>query len=139
MKTIEWNDFFERLDEELKKSEFHDFNIIVAIGNAGIIPAAFIQQRLKIPMKIIWIQYRDKENTPMYEDAKLIEAEFSLSSNKILLVDDVSRSGKTIATAKRYLRGNNISTFVVNGNGDYSLFKEKGCIVLPWKKSEKIC
>lgn len=130
MKSITWKEFFELLE----KIKFQDFDLIVAIANNGIIPAAFIQQKLKIPMKIIKINYRDENNNPTYDDAILLEKdEFTIKGKRILLVDDVSRTGKTISKAKEYLDGNPIKTFVINGKADYSMFNQEECIGMPWK------
>jgi uncharacterized protein len=131
MKTISYEDFFSLLD----KVKFPKFDLLVAIGSGGIIPAGFIQQRLNIPMKIIWINYRDEKNTPRHDDAKLLEEEkFNIKNKKILIIDDVSRTGKTLAKAKEFLSGNKISTFVINGKADYNLFDCEECILMPWKR-----
>ncbi|MBD3309879.1 phosphoribosyltransferase [Candidatus Woesearchaeota archaeon] len=128
--SLNWEEFNRRLTA----LDLKDFDLIVAIGQGGIIPAAFIQQKLGIPMQIISIQYRDKEHNPIYEDAKLLEnRSFNLKNKKILLVDDVSRTGKTINKAKEYLKDNQIKTFVINGPADLNLFNEKECIKMPWK------
>jgi len=126
-----WNEFFARLDE----IEFESFDFIVAIARGGIIPAAFIQQKLNIPMKIININYRDDSHSPQYEDAKLLEEkEFGWKNKKILLVDDVSRTGATLKKAEEYLRGNEIKTCLMNGPGDYRFFESEDCIKMPWKR-----
>jgi len=126
-----WDEFLQRLDE----LDFEDFDLIVAIARGGIIPASFIQQKLNIPMEIININYRDDSHTPKYEDAKLLEEkEFSYKNKKILLVDDVSRSGKTIDKAKEHLKGNKIKTCLVNGRGDYFFFQYDECLTMPWRK-----
>lgn len=126
-----WDDFFSSLD----LLDFEDFDMIVAIARGGIIPASFIQQKLNIPMKIIQINYRDDSHQPKYNDAKLLEnGDFAFKGKNILLVDDVSRTGKTLDKAKEYLSGNTIRTCIVNGVGDYSLFNEESCIRMPWKR-----
>lgn len=134
-----WDDFFQRLDE----LEFEGFDLIVAIARGGIIPAAFIQQKINIPMKVIQINYRDDSHKPRYDDAKLLEAEsFNVDGKKILLVDDVSRTGKTLDVAKKYLndsksnveKANEIKTCIVNGDGDYYFFKTDSCLKMPWKR-----
>lgn len=126
-----WDDFFSRLDE----ISFEKFDLIVAIGNGGIIPASFIQQKINIPMRIIRINYRDDSNTPRFNDAKLLEEKgFPLNDKKILLVDDVSKSGKTLDKAKDYLKNNRIKTCLINGKGDYWFFQSDNCIKMPWKR-----
>ena len=128
-KTLD--EFFSRLDE----IEFGKHDLIVAIGSGGVAPAKFIQQKLKIPMKVVAISYRDKSNQPKYGNAKLLEGkEFKVKNAKILLVDDVSRTGKTLCVAKNYLKGNKIKTCLVNGEADYSFYNSQECISIPWKK-----
>jgi len=126
-----FDEFFSRLD----KIDFGKHDLIIAIGSGGIEPAKFIQKKLKIPMKVITVNYRDKSNQPKYEDAKLFERkEFKKKNAKILLVDDVSRTGKTLRVAKDYLKGNEIKTCLVNGKADYSFYNLEECIKMPWKK-----
>ena len=129
MNSITWDEFFEKLNNV----KFGKFDLVVAIGKGGIIPAGFIQKKLGIPMKIIYINYRDEDKKPVYDEPKVIEGA-EIRGKKILLVDDVSRSGKTINTAKQILEGNSVKTFVINGKADYSLFNEKECIGMPWNK-----
>ena len=129
MKSVNWEKYIQYLEE----MEFKDFDLIIAIGSGGIIPAAFIQRKLDIPMKIININYRDPDHKPRYEDAVLLEEkEFPIKDKRILLVDDVSRTGKTLRKAKEYLIGNQIKTFTVNGEGDYSFFNQEECLRMPW-------
>jgi len=129
MKSVIWDTYIHLLNE----IEFEDFDLIVAIGSGGIIPAAFIQRKLNIPMKIININYRDPNHKPKYDDAVLLEGkDFFFKDKRILLVDDVSRTGKTLRKAKEYLRGNQIKTFTINGEGDYSFYNQEECLLMPW-------
>ena len=126
-----WDEFFSRLDE----IEFGKFDLIVAIARGGIIPASFIQRKLNIPMRILQIQYRDDSHTPLFEKARILEEEkLNCTDKKILLVDDVSRSGETLKAAKKYLEGNEIKTCLVNGAGDYSFFQSPSCLKMPWMR-----
>jgi uncharacterized protein len=126
-----WADFYARLEE----IDFGKHDLIVAIGQGGIIPAAFIQQKLKIPMRIITLNYRDEENVPRYKEVRLEEKKKNtIFGKRILLVDDVARSGKTLKKARAYLTGNRIKTCVINGEADYSFYNETECIKMPWKR-----
>ena len=55
-----------------------------------------------------------------------------LKDKKILLVDTVSRTGKTLKKAKQLLKGNKIKTFVINGKADYQIINKKECVLMPW-------
>lgn len=131
MEEITWDKFNQKLDN----IQFEEFDLIIAIARGGIIPASFIQQKLDIPMKIININFRDDNHNPKYENPKLLEENgFKIKKKNILLVDDVSRTGKTIQKAKEYLKDNNIKTCIINGQGDYNLFNSKTCLKMPWRK-----
>jgi len=41
------------------------FDLIVAIANGGIIPAALINQRMLIPIELIKLSFRDPKQKPM--------------------------------------------------------------------------
>ena len=109
------------------------FDLLVAIGSDGIKPAQILQKRLTIPLEIVWINYRGTNNMPIRDEPELTKP-FSgkLAGKKILLVDTVARTGKTLEKAKEILGGNEIKTFVINGKADYSLFDYKECIEWPW-------
>ena len=131
MITKTWKEFLSILD----KFEFEKFDLIVAIASGGIIPAAFIQQKLNIPMQIIHINYRNKNHEPIYSNAKLFEEKaFPYNSKRILLVDDVLKTGNTIKVAKQYLKNNTVKTCFINGKGNYSFFQTKACLKMPWKR-----
>ena len=94
-------------------------------------PAKLLSKHLKLKIKTIHINYRDDNHIPKYKNPKLIKT-LKLKNKKILLVDDVSRTGKTLRTAKKLLKENKVKTFVVNGKADYSLYNCKGCFRFPW-------
>ena len=129
MKLITWTEFFEKFN----KINFKKYDLIVAIAKGGLIPASFIQYKLDIPLQIIHINFRDKSHNPLYEEPKLLKDFEKIKDKKILLVDDVSRTGKTLQKAKQILEDNEIDTFLINGNANYSLFEEKECLDMPWK------
>jgi len=124
---------FKKFISSLNKIKFGKFDLIIAIGQGGIMPASFIQNRLKIPMEILWINFRDKNNKPIQKEPIITKNIKKIKNKRILLVDDVSRSGKTLAKAKEVLKGNKIKTFVVNGKADYNIIDSKECMKMPWK------
>lgn len=122
--------------KKIKKIKFEKFDLIVAIGKDGIMPASLLHHFLKIPVQVIWLNYRDKNNKPIRKEPVLIKPLNKklkkIKNKKILLIDNVSRTGKTLEKAKELLKGNKIKTFVINGKADYSLYNFKECIKWPW-------
>jgi len=125
-----------QITDKIRKINFPKFDLIIAIGRDGIMPASILHHFLKIPVKVIWLNYRDENNKPIKKEpilTKPIKKELKTIKNKnILIVDTVSRTGKTLKKAKEILRENKTKTFVINGKADYSLFNFKECIEWPW-------
>lgn len=125
---------FDEVLEKFRDINFHEtFDIIVAIANGGIIPAAIINQRLNTEIRLIKINLRDHDQIPKYDRPKLISPiEFEFKDKTILLVEDRIKTGATIQYAIDLLQGaRQIKTFAVNGNADYSLYDEP-CFRFPW-------
>ena len=81
------------------------FDIIVAIANGGIVPAAIINQRLNADFQTIKINLRDEFQQPKYDSPKLLQpVNFDFSGKRILLVDDRIKTGSTIKLAKEILK-----------------------------------
>jgi hypoxanthine phosphoribosyltransferase len=116
---------------KIKKINFPDSDLIIAINRGGLNPAKLLSKRLKLKVKTININYRDDNHIPKYKNPKIIK-KLKIKNKRILLVDDVSRTGKTLRTAKKLLKGNKVKTFVVNGKADYSLYNCKECLKLPF-------
>ena len=141
---------FNYILRKIKKLKFPKLDLIVAIGKDGIIPASLLQHFLNIPITVIWINYRDENNKPIRKEPKLMKSFKEIKNKKILLVDSVSRTGKTLEKAKTLLKlsnesekglgnsknlqsGNKIKTFVINGKADYNIINKKECVLMPWK------
>ncbi len=112
---------------------YSKFDLIVGIGNGGVVPAYLLHSYFKLPIEFIWINFRNEIHKPRTPKPILIKPlSFAAKGRKILLVDDRSNSGATIALAKEVLKdAKSISTLVVNGKADYSLFNEE-CFIMPW-------
>lgn len=133
--SIDWTEFYVQLDRVLAEMEGERFEAIVAIAQGGIMPAALLQQEWGIPMGVVHINYRDHENKPRFADARLLEeGSPPFPGKKVLLVDDVSRTGRTLARARAYLANSSVKTFLVNGKGDFSLYRTEECLRMPWKR-----
>jgi len=123
---------FEELVYKLRKVKFGKFDLIFAIGKGGITLGGLIQHILDIPMEIIWLNFRDEDHKVIHKKPILIKEFKEIKNKKILLVDDVSRTGSTLRKAKSLLKGNEIKTFVFNGKADYNIINSKECVKLPW-------
>lgn len=122
----------QEIKERIKKIEFEDFDVVVGIAEGGIVPAVLVAQHLGTDVEVVKIRYRDEDNNPIYDSPQVI-GEVELSGKRVLLVDDVSRSGKTLEKGREVLKGNTVKTFVLVGKADYSLFDFKECVEWPWK------
>lgn len=125
---------FEEVMNRFREIEFHeDFDMIVAIANGGIIPAAIINQRLNTEFRLLKINLRDAEQIPRYESPQLISpVDFDCTGKTILLVEDRIKTGATVNFAISLLRDAKlVKTFAVNGNADYALYNES-CFKFPW-------
>ena len=117
-----------------REIEFHEkFDMIVAIANGGIIPAAIINQRLNKEFRLLKINLRDAEQKPRYDAPQLISpVDFDYTGKTILLVEDRIKTGATVNFAITLLKDAKlVKTFAVNGNADYSLYNET-CFKFPW-------
>lgn len=125
---------FEELLNRFSEIEFNEsFDMIVAIANGGVVPAAIINQRLDIPIELLKINLRDQYQKPRYEFPQLIAPiAFDYIGKTILLVEDRVKSGRTLEFARLLLdKAKIVKTFAVNGEADYSLYNEP-CFKFPW-------
>ena len=125
---------FEAVMQRFREVEFHEtFDMIVAIANGGIIPAAILNQRLNTEIQLLKINLRDPCQKPKYDSPRLISpVNFDFRDKTILLVEDRIKTGATVKFAIDLLQGaRQIKTFAVNGNADYALYDED-CFKFPW-------
>lgn len=125
---------FDEVMERFRSITFQEeFDLIVAIANGGIVPAAIINQRLQTEIQLLKINLRDEYQHPKYDEPKLLAPiDFDFKNKRILLVDDRIKTGSTIKLAKELMKeAKVIKTFAVNGNADYALFDES-CFKFPW-------
>lgn len=128
------NRSFDDILKRFREIEFHEtFDIIVAIANGGIIPAAIINQKLNIEIELLKINLRDPNQKPKYDSPKLVSPiDFAIKDKTILLVEDRIKTGATVQFAIDLLHGaKQVKTFAVNGKADYSLYDES-CFKFPW-------
>ena len=120
---------FEEVRQRFLEITFEErFDLIVAVANGGIIPAAMLNQRLNLDM------HADQKQ--LYDRPRLLEEiRFEVKGKKILLVEDRVKTGTTLNYARQLLLGAGaavVKTFAVNGNADYCLYNEM-CFRFPWR------
>jgi len=130
MESKSWEEIVSKI-KNLQLKE--DFDLIVSIGRGGIIPGLLLAKEKNLEFGVLWLKFRDEDNETLFEEPKFVKKTNFKSKNKnILLVDNVSRTGKTVKKAKEILEDSNlVKTLVVNGKGDYSLYEED-CFEFPW-------
>ena len=126
---------FREISERLKQVELPETDLVIGIGSGGIVPAGIVAFHLNAELQVMVLNYRDEMNNPRYEEPKVLEKPHgNLEGKRVLLVDDVSVSGKTMNKALEQLQGLNVKTLAMKGKADYVLFPEiKDCVKWPWK------
>lgn len=74
-----------------------DFDFVIGVSRGGLIPAALIATKLDKPLTVVYI---DKQNN-VYLDRK-----DWIAGKKVLLVDDICRTGTTLKIVKALLERN---------------------------------
>lgn len=111
------------------------FDLIIAIANGGIIPAAILNQQLGLEFQLLKINLRDMNQKPKFDSPQLLSpVDFEFKNKTILLVEDRVKTGATLNFAKALLEeAKAVKTFAVNGDADYSLYNES-CFRFPWNR-----
>lgn len=127
---------FVDISQRLKHLDLPEIDWIVGIGSGGIVPASLLAHQLSKPLSLLTINYRAENNVPQHDTPKLLtNVPLLPETSRILLVDDVSVSGQTMAFAKSLLHQHDIVTLVLKGRADYVVFPEiSACVHWPWKK-----
>lgn len=116
-----------------------EVDAVVGVATGGTVPAALVAYRLGLPLALIYINYRAPDNRPQRPAPELLEPpHLPTGTRRILLVDDVSVTGRTVECAKGALSGYNITTLVFKGHADIVLFPDiASCVVWPWAPVHK--
>lgn len=127
---------FVALKKRFEEITFEEpFDLIVAVANGGIVPAALLNQKLGLDLQLLKLNLRDSQQRQLYDKPRLLEQiNFDVQGKTILLVEDRVKTGNTLNFAKNLLLeagAKTIKTFAVNGKADYCLYDEL-CFRFPW-------
>ena len=123
------------IQQRLDSYPIPNADLVIGIGRGGAIPAKMLADKIGSGLIVVTVNYRDDDNNaqrdmPVFLDDLIIPIE---KGSKILLVDDVSVTGKTLQTVKEKLQGYEVVTFVFKGKADHVLFPEiNTCVDWPW-------
>lgn len=111
---------------------------VVGIAAGGLVPAAMLAHQLRLPLTVLWLNYREPgTHTPRHARPTLLAPPtppLLADARRVLLVDDVGVSGATLAAAREHLsRELEVTTLVLKGRGDIVLFPDlRSCVDWPW-------
>ncbi len=95
---MNWQEFEIEI-EHLSNTISYKPDYIVGIVRGGLIPARILSKLLKVkPMFCLNVEKKDGERTVCSN------AEFPLKNKKILLVEDMLETGKSLIVAKKWLK-----------------------------------
>lgn len=124
---------FDEIVDRLAALDLPEVDLVVGIASGGTVPAGLVAYRLGVPLQLLSIKYRDPQNRPQRPRPELLAPSPHPLGRRILLVDDVSVSGATVALARELLAGHEVTTLVLKGRGDLVAFPEVGtCVLWPW-------
>jgi hypoxanthine phosphoribosyltransferase len=114
-------------------------DIVIAVERGGLVLGSLLSLRLNADFLTIKASFYDesKPARAKYEEPKISGNIFpSMSGKKVLIVDDVSKSGKTLSKVKekvKALDAADIRTFVFAGNADFNSRSFEQCLIFPWE------
>jgi len=110
------------------------FDVVVGIERGGVLPAYLASRWLDAPLRMIRIPSRD-ENHPTQGGEPRLKHPWMVRGMRVLLADDVANTGATLRRAAGELAGAEITSMVISGEADISLFgPHEKCIRWPWDK-----
>lgn len=112
------------------------FDIVIGIERGGILPAYLASRWLDAPLSTIRIPPQGKDS-PAWNEQPNPEHPWKMDIRgmRVLLADDVANTGATLRRAARELVGADITSMVISGEADISLFgPHEKCIRWPWYK-----
>lgn len=126
---------FKEVSEALKNYSLPQVDLIIGIGRGGIVPACMVAHQLSVDVVLAEINFRNDENQPRFEEPRFLKKlDLGGFRGRILIVDDVSVTGKTLSLLKDALKNWEPITMVFKGKADHVLLPHlNSCVNWPWK------
>jgi uncharacterized protein len=145
-----WNQIYEMLFLQAQKIEAQNYrpDIIIAISRGGVIPARIMSDLLENPnLSFIQIEFYTNINQTLQEPNLKQTLITNVTGKKILLIDDISDTGKSLKLAKIHLQlqgAVEIKTATLYQKShsittpDFYEKKTTGWVVFPWDMKETL-
>ena len=114
-------------------------DLVVGIARGGVILAAAAAFRLGVPLETMSASLYNDEKPAREKSSEpaIGRVGSAVAGKKILLVDDVSNTGRTMGAVKKALLSagaSEVKTFVYAGRADFSCAPFEKCLKFPWEK-----
>ncbi len=133
------------LTEKINSSGFTP-DIIIAISRGGLVPARLLSDSLNVPvLYTIRISLYSSVGVRMEKPEVTQPLSVDITGKKILIVDDVSDSGRSLELAEQYIIPLNpaeIKTATIHYKPgsmfkpDFFIFTTEAWVVYPWERAE---
>lgn len=126
---------FDAISARLHALDLPQVDVVIGIGTGGTVPAALLAHQLRRPMEIVTLNYRAPDNTPVRPAPRVVGPVPALPAGaRVLLVDEVSVTGATLAAARALFPAQSVVTLVLKGRADIVALPEiESCVAWPWK------
>ena len=146
MKILSWEDIGKITDELTKKIKSDNFvpDYLIGITTGGLIPLYFLAKKLKVDNIFTISSEKNKKSI-----VKELLPGINLKDKKILFIDEITESGKSLKEARDFLvrkySPRKIKTATLGINKDkckfppdfYVIIQQGEWIVFPWEKEEE--
>jgi hypoxanthine phosphoribosyltransferase len=102
-----WNQIYEMLLNQAQKIKTQNYkpDIIIAIARGGVVPARILSDLLEAPnLSFIQIEFYTNINQTLQEPTLKQTLNTNVTGKKILLIDDISDTGKSLKLAITHLQ-----------------------------------
>lgn len=137
---------FKLVLQKLNSLVLPNFDLVIGIARGGIVPASLVALKLGCDLQLLQLNYRNDANKPQYDTPNILNnVEATLTAGKnILIVDDVSVSGKTLEFAKAIIAKHHpktVNTLVFKGKigiADFVLLHDiTTCVNWAWTPAKE--